>query len=141
MRFTSEADCALRIMRCLAQTVHDGRDKLDAKSISEAIDSPQRFTVKILHKLVSGGLLCSYKGASGGYALMHPAEEISVKDIIEMIDGPLEISRCLSDCYECTRKDNGCFFHEMFKKANANLAAELDGIKLSDSLASAGTQN
>jgi len=134
MRFTSEADCALRIMRCLAQTKQEGSEKLDAKSISEMIESPQRFTVKILHKLVNGGLIKSYKGSSGGYTLAIPAEEISIKDIVEMIDGPLEISRCLSDCYECSRKTNGCFFHEMFKKANANLAAELHSTKLSDSL-------
>jgi len=134
MRFTSEADCALRIMRCLAQTKKDGGDKLDAKSISEAIDSPQRFTVKLLHKLLGGGMIKSFKGSAGGYTLAIPADEISVKSIVELIDGPLEISRCLNGCYECSNKEKGCFFHHMFKDVNSELVQRLDGVKLSDSL-------
>ena len=150
MRVTSEADYALRIMRCLAKKVHDDGcggncesgdckacdcgGKLDAKTISEMIEAPQRFTVKILRKLLGGGLIKSFKGAAGGYTLSQPAETISVRMIVELIDGPFEISRCLNKDYECTGKHNGCYFHRMFARVNANIAAELEAIKLSDAI-------
>jgi len=150
VRVTSEADYALRIMRCLAKKVRDdgcGNDcssdackacdcggKLDAKTISDSIEAPQRFTVKILRKLLGGGLVKSFKGASGGYTLARPAEEISVRMIVELIDGPLEISRCLSECYECSGKKNNCYFHKMFAKVNSTMTAELESIKLSDAI-------
>ena len=130
MRITKEADYALRIMRCLAEC---GHDIIDAKTISEALNVPPRFTLKILHKLIGGKLVKSYKGVNGGYALDLPANKITMRQIVEVIDGPLTISRCLDEEYECSHmahEKNRCFFHQVFNDINAKLAEELDKVTL-----------
>ncbi len=129
MRITQEADYALRIVYLLAR--HG--DKLDSVSIAEAAGVTERFTVKILRKLMAGDLIISHKGVKGGYALAVAPEEISMRKIIETIDGKTEISRCLDCGYVCTRmgdRKDMCFFHLIFNKLNSELADKMDRVTL-----------
>ena len=129
MRITQEADYALRIVYLLAQT-----GKLtDAGTISAQVGVTDRFTVKILRKLVQSGIVTSQKGASGGYMLARQPGEVSMRQVLETIDGPMFISRCLEDGYECTRtgdKKHCCTFHCIFEKLNRNLSETLDKVTL-----------
>ena len=98
MRITLESDYALRIVGTLASS----GEIIDAHAISEKISVTQRFTLKILHKLVQGDIVRSYKGARGGYALNIAPDKISLKMVIELIDGPIAISRCLESSESCS---------------------------------------
>ena len=91
MRITLESDYALRIVSTLA--LQDG--VTDAKTLSEKTSVTIRFTLKILHKLVQGNIVSSYKGVRGGYKLKKKADDISLRSVIELIDGPIIIARCL----------------------------------------------
>ena len=51
---------------------------------------PERFLLQILRNLVNHGILRSTRGVEGGYSLIKPADEISLLDLIEAIEGPLE---------------------------------------------------
>jgi len=129
MRITQEADYALRITYLLAKL----GDKLDSASIAEATGVTERFTVKILRKLVGDGLIISHKGVKGGYELALPPCEVSMRRVIEIIDGKTEISRCLDCGYECTRMGDqkcDCSFHLIFDKLNSELADKLDSVTL-----------
>lgn len=98
MHITLETDYAIRIVDRLIKS--GGR--LDARTISERTDVSQRFALKILHKLVSGGLVKSYKGAGGGYEIAEKAEDISLYDIVELMEGTYKFSRCVGDGYSCS---------------------------------------
>jgi Rrf2 family protein len=98
MNITLESDYAIRIVVSLAQQ----KERCDAGKISELTGVPQRFALKILRKLVNAGLLCSFKGIGGGYQLQQDASRISLADIIEVIEGPYAISRCLNKANCCT---------------------------------------
>ena len=100
MRITQESDYALRILTHLAAI--DG--VADAQSISEHTSVTPRFTLKILHKLVSSRYVTSYKGARGGYRLAVSPDEITLKAIIELIDGPIAMMRCLEKEQTCSLK-------------------------------------
>jgi Rrf2 family protein len=52
-------------------------------------EMPERFLLQILRVLVTHGILKSTRGVDGGYSLTKPAEEISLLEVIEAIDGPL----------------------------------------------------
>ena len=93
MYITLEADYAVRIVDCLAQ--HQMR--MDAKSLSAATGVTLRFALKILRKLVAEGIVRSYKGTQGGYELARPAGEIALGEVIEIVEGPIVISRCVGD--------------------------------------------
>jgi Rrf2 family protein len=51
---------------------------------------PERFLLQILRNLVTRGLLCSTRGVDGGYCLARPAEDITLSDIVEAFDNPLD---------------------------------------------------
>jgi Rrf2 family transcriptional regulator, cysteine metabolism repressor len=53
---------------------------------------PERFLLQILRSLVTHGLLHSTRGVEGGYYLARPADEITLRDIVESFDHPLEPS-------------------------------------------------
>ncbi len=58
---------------------------------------PERFLLQILRHLVARGILASTRGVDGGYKLDRPAENISLLDVIEAIDGPMVTNLPLSD--------------------------------------------
>ena len=130
MRITLESDYALRIITALA--LHN--DVVGAKTLSDETYVTQRFTLKILHKLVIGRLVESFKGAKGGYKLSVPAQNITLKDVIELIDGPIAIARCLESRELCSmnRDKSMCAYHHIFETTSADVAVKLDGITIND---------
>ena len=130
MRITLESDYALRIVGALASK----NDIIDAKTLSDEVSVTQRFTLKILHKLVSGDLVKSYKGVNGGYKLNASAEEITLKTVIELIDGPIAISRCLESNESCSMISDktSCIYHHIFEKISLDVAKKLNSITIAD---------
>ena len=112
MHITLEADYAVRIVNCLAKH----RVRMDAKSLSACTGVTLRFSLKILRKLVAEGVVRSYKGTQGGYELARPAEEITLGEVIELVEGPVTISRCVgTENFQCTRVDSTeCRFNKTY---------------------------
>ena len=52
---------------------------------------PERFLLEILHDLVKRGILRSTRGGGGGFTLARRAEEITLLDVIEAVDGPMPV--------------------------------------------------
>ena len=132
MRITSESDYALRIVSELAQN----EGVVDANTLSERTSVSLRFALKILHKLVQGGLVSSYKGVNGGYKLKASPEQISLKTVIELIDGPIAIVRCLDSGEGCSLNADktACIYHHIFEKISVELASKLKNITIADVL-------
>ena len=129
MRITHEADYAIRIMYCLAER----NQTISAKQISDDSGVPSRFALKILRRLTQAGLTESFKGVSGGYQLARAADQISLGEIIEVIDGPIEINHCLSSEFDCSRvqQKNKCTFHRLFSAINQDIRSKLFDLPLS----------
>ena len=132
MRITQESDYALRILSALAS--HE--EKVDAATLSEETSVTQRFTLKILHKLVQGGLVDSFKGTRGGYKLKASPADVSLKRVIELIDGPIAISRCVESKEGCSLNYDkaACKLHHIFDGVSCELAKKLDAITIKDLL-------
>ena len=111
MFLNNETDYAIRIISCLAES----DDRIDAAGIAEKTGVTQRFTLKILHRLVQGGIVKSFKGNKGGYILARPSDEITLLQVVEEIYGPLNLSRCYSDgSCGCTHPNGFCEYKEVF---------------------------
>ena len=128
MRMTHEADYAIRVVYCLAEA----GEKVSAKDISERTGVSLRFALKILRKLILAGIVKSYKGVSGGYALQKPPSEISLGEIVECIDGPIMINHCLSNEFDCSRVDSmsDCGFRKIFVSINRTIWQDLHDAKI-----------
>ncbi len=117
MHITQESDYAVRIVYCLAKC----GTRRDARGISEEMCVTLRFSLKILGKLVSSGIVESYKGNRGGYELARPASEITLKDVIDAVEGPYRLSRCVGGASGCCTFQK--VFHDISKSINEQLAA------------------
>ena len=103
MYITLETDYAVRIVAELCKN----NEKLDAKTISTNTSVPLRFAVKILRKLVSLDLVRSYQGVNGGYRINKAPKDISLKTVVEAIEGTDCFSRCLAPDGICNRGASG----------------------------------
>ena len=124
MRITHEADYAIRILYTLAK----GKERcVGASVLAKESGITQRFALKILRKLMLGGVVASYKGVSGGYALAREPKDISLGEVVELIDGPITVNHCLSDKFSCTRvsEKDSCAFHRVFCDLNQKFRKEL----------------
>lgn len=131
MYITLESDYAVRIISCLALE----NRRLDAKTISDKTKVTVRFALKILRKLVAGGIVKSYKGTQGGYQLAGKPSEITLKDVIEAIEGTYSFSRCLDPDYECTRGMSGvCCYQRAFSEISYNVRKQLESYNFENML-------
>jgi Rrf2 family protein len=98
MRLSKRGEYGLRAMISLAD--HGDQDKpyplVQIKDISERANIPAKFLEQILLALKNAGLLQSKMGFGGGYYLAKPAAEISLGQIVRVLDGPLAPVRCVS---------------------------------------------
>ena len=98
MQITQETDYAVRLVDVLARSgVH-----MEAGVLSEQAHVPLRFSAKILRSLVKSGIVCSRKGAHGGYRLARPAGDITLLEVLEAVEGPYRICRCQGEIYQCS---------------------------------------
>ena len=63
---------------------------------------PRKFLEKILQSLTRSGLVRSKRGPDGGYALARPPGEVSFRDIIEALEGPIAVNLCLDQQMTCS---------------------------------------
>jgi Rrf2 family protein len=85
MRISAKAEYACVAMLELAARYH-APEPLRIKAIADAQGIPQRFLVQILLQLKTAGLVASVRGASGGYQLARPPENISLAQVVNAID-------------------------------------------------------
>jgi len=78
------------------------------------------FLIKIMQPLREAGFVKSFRGAAGGFSLAKPAEEISLWDIVCVIEGPIHLNKCLISEGNCLR-DCVCTVHQVWHKVRADL--------------------
>lgn len=127
MRITVESGCAIRIIMFLS--IRGEGVKTGAKMISENENIPIRFTLKILRKLKIAGLVCSYRGQSGGYALIKAPKDISMREVIEIIDGPITMNKCLGGSGLCDlNRTSVCPVHYYLGSVQKDVSEKLDEV-------------
>ncbi len=128
MKITQEADYALRMMCLLTKQSAAGVSTVGAATLAEGVAVPTRFGLKILHKLSQAELVKTSRGAAGGYSLNTDPAALTVRRVIEAIDGPIEINRCLSETHTCLNNPNKdcCRLHHVFEELNSHLTERLD---------------
>ena len=92
MRLTHLADYAVVLMTAAARCPAGAR--LSATELSGDTGVPLPTAQKLMGQLAGRGLLTSVRGAGGGFALARPADEISLADIVEAVEGPIALTMC-----------------------------------------------
>jgi len=122
LRLTNAADYAIRSMLYIA-SLPEGRVVLRSE-VAETQNIPSSFMAKILRGLVRAGLLRSSRGVHGGFALAHPAADISLLDVVEAIEGPVALTQCIPDPEACEHAAN-CPANAVWLRVQEQIAAVL----------------
>ena len=101
MKLSTKGRYGVKAMVDLA--IHYGESPISIKSISQRQGISEYYLEQLFSALRKAKLIKSIRGAQGGYVLNKLPEEITVADIMEVLEGPIEIS----DCVEGTTCNNG----------------------------------
>ena len=99
MQISRKVDYALRAVIYLSTQNPD--KSCSAAEIAERQGVPPKFLAKIIQNLIRGKLVRSKRGWDGGYSLARPAHEISFRDVIEAVEGPIAVNVCLDEQSSC----------------------------------------
>jgi Rrf2 family protein len=97
-------DYALRAMVNLARNHENG--PVSSKTISEKEDVPYQLLCKLMQKLNNAGLVTSFMGPKGGFGLGREPSKINILEVIETIQKPISVNRCLLSGDICPRQNH-----------------------------------
>ncbi len=83
--------------------------------VSKTENLPEKFLAKIFQSLTRSGLIRSHRGAGGGFSLARPANKITVKELLESIQGPMYFLKCSGELEDCDRKEI-CRLRKLWEK-------------------------
>lgn len=115
------AEYALRAIIYIALGQASGK-KIGIKEIAKELDLPMHFIGKILQNIVRQGLLASIKGPNGGFYLGKNGDQVTIMDVINVVDGPEVFRKCglgLQDCSDI----HPCPLHNDFKQFREGIKA------------------
>jgi len=101
MQVSRKVDYALRAVIHLAnQEAHGKTCSVGEIAAREGI--PRQFLEKIVQQLIHAGLVRSRRGPRGGYVLARPAEQVTFRDVIEAVEGPISLNVCVGEQADCS---------------------------------------
>ena len=101
MQLTRAADYGIRVMIHMA-SLPDGFRAL-LSDLARATETPESFLSKIMQALTRAKLIASQRGKSGGFELLARRRAASMYDVVEAIDGPIHLNKCLVSGKNCER--------------------------------------
>lgn len=129
MRLTRETEYALRGLSLLARRPKGAAVVL--REVARAEGLPSSFLKKIFQKLTRHGILRSSRGPGHGYALAAPPGAISLMDIVEAVQGPDYLERCVFWSGRCGASDP-CVLHDRWLSVKPHVLALLENTTLAD---------
>jgi Rrf2 family protein len=101
------------------------------REIAASQDMPESYLAKIFQDLNKAGLVRSHRGAKGGFSLARPASEITLRQVIEGLQGPISLNRCL-DIREVCPHEEHCAISLVLGQAQDQLLETLDAASFGD---------
>lgn len=137
MELTLKGDYAVRVMVDLAAQPVGATVR--TKELCRRTGVPQAYLSKIVQSLAHVGLVRTQRGTRGGIRLVEEPRAITLRRVIEAVEGPINLNRCLVRPGECPR-DRFCPVHPVWDRIQGILLRELDSVCLKD-LADASPQS
>jgi Rrf2 family protein len=122
MQITRQADYAVRAVLYLANL--GTSERAATSTVAEEQRIPPSFLAKIISQLSIAGLLHTSRGARGGVTLAREPEDISLLEVIEAIDGPIQLNECVAEDSQCSF-DDSCPLRSVWSDAQGELVARL----------------
>lgn len=140
MMFSTRAEYGVRVMVELARRgVDDERECVSLSEIADGDGLPLAYLEHLAARLRKAGLVESRRGARGGYLLARPAEEISMAEVVEALEGSIAPIECISEgadghlvCTRETETDHVCPTKLLWTRVRGSVVRTLEETRLSD---------
>ena len=138
---TQKMKYALKALLVLADAAaQPAPEALTIEVIAKRSGTPKRFLEHILLEVRNAGIIASTRGRSGGYQLIKPPAEISISELLRLIDGPIAPLPCLSRrayqrCEDCVDEES-CRIRKVFADIFWSYLLLIESLTLADMLRS-----
>jgi Rrf2 family protein len=126
LEVTRRTDLATRALIALAA----GGQLRKASELAEDVDASPGFLAQAMTPMVNRGWVRSEPGRSGGYTAVIPLEDVSVLDVVEAVEGPTDVTRCVLEDRACVGGGR-CALHDAWAQARGHLLRDLAETPLS----------
>lgn len=131
LKLSKKVDYGLMAISHIAYC-EDEEKIVNTKRIAEEYSIPVELLAKILQKMAKGGLITSLNGPKGGYVLARPPRDITVGQVVNAIEGPIELVHCYrgdeTDCQQLPK----CSVRKPILRIQDSIARLLDSITIEE---------
>ncbi len=132
MKVSAKGDYACRALLELALK-YETATPVHVSEIADKQRIPKKYLVQILVMLKSAGLVKSKRGVEGGYMLARPPSEITLGEVVRVVDGPLLPVKCSSEDNTSTCElIPTCAIHPVWEQVREAIAEIVDNITYED---------
>ena len=129
MKLNQATDYAFRMV--LHMALLPSGSKITGAVLAEQELIPERFLLKIMRSLIAAGIMKSFRGVDGGFALNRSPQEISLLDVIRAVEGDAYLQRCLYDVGSCSKSCKGhCAINEAMGVIQHQLINQLEAVNI-----------
>ena len=129
MKISTKIRYGTRAMLELAS--HYGEGPIELKEIAKRESISVKYLEQVIVPLRTAGLVKSVRGSKGGYSLAKPPSEICLNDLIEILEGPLNLIECLNDSKICQRIPT-CVTRDIWKEVSEAIQGIFHSVTLED---------
>lgn len=130
MKLSKETEYCLIALKHLANQAPD--TILQTSQVAEATGLPKPFLARIFVKLVKQDILKSFRGKQRGYQLSRASDSITMRDILEAVEGIDVFQRCVFWSESCS-DSSPCILHDYWKNdVRANMVNLMESLTLKD---------
>ena len=137
LELSKKTDLAIRALNYL--TGNEDSELVEGKTLADWLDTSTNYLPQVMSPLVRAGWVRSVPGPRGGYVATRSLGSVSVLEVIEAIEGPVILDRCVLSGAPCPSQDE-CALHAPWTRARDALLAELGSIRLSEVMQPRSTQ-
>ena len=138
MRLSTRSRYGVRLM--LALGLHEKEGPIFLKDIAHSEEISEKYLSQIIMPLKASGLINTFRGAHGGYLLSRDASQITLREIIEPLEGDLTLVDCVKKSDVCNRSFE-CVTRDVWNEMSSLLLNFLDKITLEDLIKKQEIQN
>lgn len=131
MKLSTKSRYGTRLLFDMAR--HYKQGPIQLASIAKRQDIPVKYLEQIIIPLKKANYIESVRGSKGGHMLARPPEEITVYEIVELLEKGLKLTECTENPKLCNRSKT-CITHIIWREATQAMKAKLQSITLADLL-------
>ena len=131
MKISTKGRYGLRTLMDIA--IHQAKGPVNLGDIAERQGISAKYLWQIVNLLKTAGFVRGTRGPKGGYILLRDPADITLLDVIQILEGPISLVECVDDPAICVRTEN-CVAHSVWEEVSQAMRGALRKITLAEIL-------